>query len=222
MMKYIKRVVALGLILCSACGYADTIRVAGWPMSNSSAVTDPSKRSALYATLGDQDVDFVYICNGKATDEYSCETYGFVKCQTALQSVSYGQMVLGYDNSKYTLLASTDTRTTGGQAYLYNNAILTQGLYLENNTTKEKMFFMAFAGTNANFGNNTYKNWFSWVMSDIAVNYPCEKIILIFAISKSKANLETYLTYITFHKVFPYLPVQLDHIQQGSLQVQLI
>ncbi len=194
MMKYIKRVVALGLILCSACGYADTIRVAGWPMSNSSAVTDPSKRSALYAALGDQDVDFVYICNGKATDEYSCETYGFVKCQTALQSVSYGQMVLGYDNSKYTLLASTDTTRTGGQAYLYSNAILTQGLYLENNTTKERFFFMAFAGQNADFSKSAYKNWFSWVMSDIAANYPCEKIVLIFAISKSKANFETYLT----------------------------
>lgn len=194
MMKYIKRVVALGLILCSACGYADTIRVAGWPMSNSSAVTDPSKRSALYAALGDQDVDFVYICNGKSTDVYDSDDYGFVKCQTTLQSVSYGQMVLGYDNSKYTMLASTDTRTTGSQAYLYSNAILTQGLYLENNTTKERFFFMAYAGLNADFGKDTYKNWFSWVMSDIAANYPCEKIVLIFAISKSKPNFETYLT----------------------------
>ena len=77
-MKLFKLAFSVTLILCSSCGFAETIRVAGWPMSNSSAVTDPSKRSALYAALGDQDVDFVYICNGKAADEYSCETYGII------------------------------------------------------------------------------------------------------------------------------------------------
>ena len=172
----------------------NTIRVAGWPMDNKVIMSDPSGRSALYSKLGEQGVDFVYICAGKADDEYGSDAYGFVKCQTALNSNSYYQMVLGYNSAKYTLLSSTDTTTMGSQAYLYSNAIVTQGIYLEDKATRERFFFMAYAGLWANFANAGTQGWFQWVLSDIAAHYPCEKVILIFPVSKSPTNMETYLT----------------------------
>ena len=172
----------------------NTIRVAGWAMSNKEVYSDMSDRSALYSKLAEQGVDFVYICNGKGDDEYGSADYGFVKCQTALNSNSYYQMVLGFNGAKYTLLSSTDTMTIGSQAYFNSNAIVTQGLYLEDNTTKERLFFMAYAGTWANFANAATQSWFQWVLSDIATYYHCEKVILIFPVSHSQPNMEPYLT----------------------------
>ena len=172
----------------------NTIRVAGWAMSNTGTpMSDPSERSALYSKLAEQGVDFVYICNGRGGDEYGSDNYGFVKCQTTLYFNSYYQMVLGYDSAKYTLLASTDTTTMGSQAYLNSDAIVTQGIYLEDKTTKEHLFFMAYAGLWANFANAGIQSWFQWVLSDIAIHYPCEKIIFILPVSKSQENMEPYL-----------------------------
>ena len=172
----------------------NTIRVAGWPMSNNVVMSDPSARSALYSKLAEQGVDFVYICGGKDGDAYESDGYGFVRCQTKLESNSYVAMTLGYDKGRYDLLASTDTTNTGSQAYLYTKAILTQGLYLQDKSTKEKLFFMAYAGAWGKFSDANIRNWFQWVLGDIAANYPCEKVVLIFPISKSQANMESYLT----------------------------
>ena len=171
----------------------NTIRVAGWPMSNNIVMSDPSGRSALYSKLGQQGVDLVYICGGKGDDEYGSDAYGFVKCQTNLNSNSYYQMALGYDKGKYDLLASIDTTTPGSPAHLDSNAIVAEGIYLEHRATKERFFFMAYAGLWANFANASTKSWFQSILSDISDNHPSDKVILIFPVSKSPANMEPYL-----------------------------
>ena len=182
----------VGFAISAAVGGTSNLHVAGWAMSNNTHMTDPSKRSALYAALSDNGVDFVYICGGKANDVFESSSYGFVKCATALQSTSYVQMVLGYDSSKYEFLASTDSEKTGAEAYLYSNAMVSMGLYLRDSTTKETMFVLALVGT-MDMNKSQYQNWLAWVKSDIEANYPTEKILIVLPISKTNANLGTYL-----------------------------
>ena len=194
-MKQLKLVLAsIVLAVSAADGATSPLRIVGWPMSNSTAITNPTGRSALYAALGREDVDFVYICNGKTTDVYECSDYGFVKCATTLQSGAYGQLVLGYDSAKYELLASTDSVSTGKSAYLYSNQIVSMGVYLRHLTTKETFFILALAGSNMDMIKSAYQNWLAWVKSDIAAHYPTEKMLVVFPISKSNENLRSYLS----------------------------
>ena len=102
-------------------------------------------------------------------------------------------MALGYDKGKYDLLASIDTTTPGSPAHLDSNAIVAEGIYLEHRATKERFFFMAYAGLWANFANASTKSWFQSILSDISDNHPSDKVILIFPVSKSPANMEPYL-----------------------------